>query len=87
VTAGVEDRMLASKYLEKDAFDLIVKPIVAHEAAETVRLALWQNKLLQLLASRERARSRFQEHMKFFPHARQMEEEFASKNAVYEWTI
>ena len=87
VTASVKDRALASKYLENDAFDLIVKPIVPHEASETVRLALWQNKLLRLLASRERASSRFQEHMKLFPHAREMEMEFESKMAVYERTI
>ncbi len=87
VTASVEDRVLASKYLEKDAFDLIVKPIVPQEAIQTVSLALWQNKLLRLLASRERASSRFQEHMRLFPHARYMEEEFSTKMTAYERTI
>src|SRR5690349_5095943 len=36
VTASLEDRALASRYLEKDAFDLIVKPIVPQEATQTV---------------------------------------------------
>jgi len=85
--AGQTDRTLAQRFLEKDAFDLIVKPIVPQEAAQTVRLALWQHRLLRLLASKERAWSRFQPHMEAFPHALKAEEEFASKFAAYEQTF
>lgn len=46
VTASRDDRELASKYLKEEAFDLIVKPIIPQQAAQTVRLALWQNALL-----------------------------------------
>lgn len=67
VTACLEDRVLASKYLEKDAFDLIVKPIVPQETAQTVKLAPWQSSLLRLLASRERATERFRQRMEAFP--------------------
>lgn len=84
VTADSEQRPLAQAALEREAFDLIVKPIVPSEAAHTVRLALWQNRLLQLLVSKDRAVSRFQEHMAAFPHARQAEEQFMSKMAAYE---
>ena len=87
VTASREDRELASRYLEKDAFDLIVKPLDPEQAVQTVRMALWQNSLLKMLAAREQATSRFQEHMKNFPHARKMEEEFAMKMAAYEKTL
>jgi DNA-binding response OmpR family regulator len=86
VTASQEERALASMALEEDAFDLIVKPIVPHEAVQSVRLALWQNRLLRLLASNERASARFREHMAAFPHARTAEAEFMSKRAAYERT-
>ena len=87
VTASREDRELASRYLERDAFGLIVKPVIPQEAVQTVKLALWQSALLKLLASRERAVARFRQHMEAFPHARQMEEEFASKMSAYDKTL
>jgi DNA-binding NtrC family response regulator len=87
LTASREERELASTYLETDAFDLIVKPIVREEAVRSVRVALWQNALLRLLASKERATQRFRQHMEAFPHARKMEEEFESKLAAYERTF
>lgn len=87
LTAGREERGLASMFLQRDAFDIIVKPIVPEQAAQAVRVALWQNKLLKLLASKEQATIRFQEHMQLFPNARQMEQEFASKMVAYEKSI
>ncbi|HKU53472.1 MAG TPA: hypothetical protein VJQ25_13445 [Nitrospira sp.] len=87
VTMSHEDRALASTYLEKDAFDLIVKPIVPQEASQTVCLALWQSRLLQLLTSKDRASSRFRDHMKAFPHALKAREEFASLLTAYERTF
>ncbi len=87
VTASRDDCELASQCLVKETFDLIVKPIDPEQAVQTVRLALWQNKLLKLLAAKEQATSRFQEHMKVFPQARQMEVEFGAKMAAYENTL
>lgn len=87
VTASLEDRELASAYLKRDAFDVIVKPFIAPEAAQTVRLALWQRALLKLLASHERASERFREHMEAFPRALKAQEEFATTLAVYERTF
>lgn len=87
LTAGREERGLASMFLQRDAFDIIVKPIVPEQAAQAVRVALWQNKLLKLLASKEQATIRFQEHMQLFPNARQMEQEFASKMVAYEKSL
>lgn len=87
VTANQMDRTLASMFLQKDAFDVILKPIVPHEAVQTIALALWQNRLRKLLASKEKAWSRFQEHMETFPHARKAQEEFTSKLAAYERTF
>ncbi len=59
ITAGKQDRWSAQRMLQREAFDLIVKPLVPQQAAQTGRLALWQNKLLHLLASKERALARF----------------------------
>ncbi|MGC4097744.1 MAG: hypothetical protein QM706_11565 [Nitrospira sp.] len=87
VTASLEDCELATTYLENGAFDLIIKPIVPLQAAQTVRLALWQNSLLRMLGAKDRAAERFRQHMEAFPHARKMEEEFAGKIAAYERTL
>lgn len=87
VTVSQRDVALAHTAFTGNAFDLIVKPIVPHDAVQTVRLALWQNKLLSLIASRERASARFQEHMAAFPHALNAKEEFASKLAAYDRTF
>ena len=87
LTVGREDRSLARRYLERDAFDLIIKPMVPHEAVQTVGLALWQNRLRGLLAAKERASERFRQHMQTFPHALKAQQEFASKIAAYERTF
>lgn len=87
MTADKEDRAWASTALQGDAFDVIVKPIVPDEAVQTVKLALWHHRFLQLLASRERAISRFQQHMEAFPHSVKAKEEFGSKLAAYERTL
>lgn len=87
LTASLDECELAYTYLENGAFDVIVKPVVSQEAVQTVKVALWQSSLLKLLASRERATERFRQHMEAFPHALQMEVEFASKMAAYEKTL
>ncbi len=87
VTAFEEECPMAETSLKAEAFDLIVKPIVPFQAVQTVNVALWQNKFLRLLASKERAAVRFQEHMKAFPHAVKMQQEFVTKMAAYERTI
>ena len=87
LTVGREDRSLARRYLERVAFDLIIKPMVPHEAVQTVGLALWQNRLRVLLAAKERASERFRQHMQTFPHALKAQQEFASKIAAYERTF
>lgn len=67
VTTGEQDCQSAYQVLQKDAFDFIEKRIVPHAAATTVREALWHNQILKLLASRERAVFKFQEHMEAYP--------------------
>ena len=87
VTVGPEDRKLASRYLENDAFDLLAKPLIPQDAVHTVRLALWQSALLRLVTSKERATVRFREHMEAFPHALKAQEGFESLLGAYERTV
>lgn len=87
VIAGAEQPCLAQAVLEADAFDVIVTPIHPTEAVETVRLALWQNRLLRLLASKDRAATLFEEHMAAFPDDCKTEEHFVRHVEVLERTI
>ncbi len=87
ITAGKQDRWSAQRMLQREAFDLIVKPIDPRQAAQAVRLALWQNKLLQLLASKERALSRFRHHMEAFPDDLRLEMAFLKKLEMFDQTL
>lgn len=88
VTAGQqEESVVASKVLEHDAFDVIVKSIVPQEALQTIRLALWQNRLLTVLASKERVLSRFQQHMVTYPDDLKAEAHFRSNYELIDSTF
>ena len=76
VTVCQKDLSLAHAAFAGSAFDLIVKPIVPQDAAQTVRLALWHNKLQRLLALKERAASRLRQHIGVSPHDPKAEEDF-----------
>lgn len=67
VTAGAEDKQAAQEALEAEAFDLIAKPIDAHEAIKTIRLALWQGALLRLLTSKATTEANLRQHIDAFP--------------------
>lgn len=73
VTVCQRDLTVGHAALEGDVFGLIAIPVIPDEATQTVRLALWQNQLLRLLASKERAVVRFQQHMEEFPHDQKAE--------------
>lgn len=85
--AGTERPCTAQGVIETDAFDVIVTPIHSTEAVETVRLALWQNRLLRLLASKDRSAIPFEEHMAAFPDDWKTEEHFVRHLDVLERTI
>ena len=76
VTVCQRDLTVAQAVLEGDVFDFIAKPVIPHDATQTVRLALWQNQWLRLLAAKERTAERFHQHMEAFPHDRKAEGEF-----------
>lgn len=54
--------------LRRGAFDVITKPIQPTEAFSSVRLALWETRLLRLLMQRERALKRIERHLEEYPH-------------------
>lgn len=87
VTVGEEDRTIARDLLERDAFGLIVKPINPYDAAQTVRLALWQNKLLSLLSYREFTTSWARQHLAAFPYDWKAEMQVGSVLATFERTL
>ena len=67
LTVDQAERSRAQASLLTRGFDLITKPIQPDQAVKTLRLALWQNRLLKLLASRERVVSAFEKHIQAFP--------------------
>lgn len=87
MTASIEHPLLAKTMLETDAFDVIVIPIHPTEAVQTVRLALWQNRLLRLLISTVRPVVLFQKHMATFPTDWKAEEYYARQMAALDGTI
>lgn len=86
LTAAKSDRTVALTALEEDAFDLIVKPLAEPQVTHTVKLALWHNGLLRLLTSKERALSRFREHIAAFPDDLKGEAEFQAHLAAFDRT-
>jgi PleD family two-component response regulator len=86
VTTAKNDRTLAHMALEEDAFDLIVKPLVEPQVTRTVKLALWQNRLLRLLTSKERVLSRFRDHMEALPNDLRGLANFQTHLAAFERT-
>ena len=87
VTVSQQNLTVAQAALEGDVFDVIAHPIIPSEAVHTVRLALWQNQLLKLLASQERATQRFLQHLEAFPHERKMEGHFTQHLDIFTRTF
>src|SRR5215208_5139561 len=67
LTAGAWDKEPAAQALQQGAFDLIVNPLQAEQAATTIRLALWHSRLLRLIHSKERMMEKYRQHMMAFP--------------------
>jgi DNA-binding NtrC family response regulator len=88
VTAGALEKESARRVLAKGAFDLIISPFKHEQAARTIRLALWHNKLKGLIARREKAVAQYREHMAAYPDDKtQMEESFNRTLSAFEATI
>src|SRR5262249_4104195 len=53
--------------LRRGAFDVITKPIHLTDALTSIRVALWEARLLRLLTQRERALEQIQRHLEAYP--------------------
>ena len=77
VTANASTKETARQALAKGAFDLISVPLEHEQTVRTISLALWQSKLLDLIARKEKAADLYRRHLGEFPNAgEQMEESF-----------
>jgi len=76
VTASASEKEVARRALKHGAFDLIPTPLDHEQTVNTIRLALWQNKLMDLIAQREKALEKYRRHLDAYPSNRKMDEAF-----------
>jgi len=76
ITTGAAEIMSSRRALKEGAFDLIARPLEPKQMVETIRLALWHNKLSVLIASRERMLEKFRQHIAEYPRNRKDGEAF-----------
>jgi DNA-binding NtrC family response regulator len=74
ITAAASDYQAARQALEFGAFDLITRPVHPTPAIATIRLALWHNQLMTIIASKEKAIERYRQHFAVYPADKQMKE-------------
>ena len=66
----------ARRALEQGAFDLILTPLDHEQALSTIRLALWQGKLRNFIASNERDLNKYRHHLAYYPQDGQLDTAF-----------
>jgi DNA-binding NtrC family response regulator len=71
VTAGASEKESAGRLLEQGAFDVITRPLDHEQTVRTIRLALWLNKLRNIIARKERALDRYNQHLTDYPDDRE----------------
>src|SRR5262249_11218362 len=67
VSANKLEQDCARRVLEHGAFDVITHPLDHEQTVNTIRRALWQGRLMNLNARRERLLSKYQEHVAEYP--------------------
>jgi DNA-binding NtrC family response regulator len=82
VTAKASDTDSARQALMQGAFDVMANPLVIDQSGATIQLALWQSKLHDLIAKKERAVSQFRQHLANYPSQMQGDEVFQRSVAV-----
>jgi len=75
ITTGTAELKSARRALMEGAFDLIAMPLEPKETVETVRLALWHNKLNMLNTSRERMMQKYRQLIADYPRDRKEKSE------------
>jgi len=87
ITAAASDRQAVRQALGYGAFDLITRPVRPNEAVATIRLALWQNKLLAIIASKEKAIEKYRQHFAVYPADKKMKETFRKSLFLVQRTV
>jgi len=87
VTASASQKEVACRVLKHGAFDLIPTPLDHEQTGNTIRLALWQNKLMELLARREKALEKYRRHLDAYPGTRRMDETFHNALSSIQRTV
>ena len=88
VTAGASEKEAARRVLAQGAFDLLPSPLDHEQTVGTVRLALWQGKLKNLIARKEAALEKYQQHLADYPDDRKnVEDAFQRAISAFEATI
>src|SRR5215467_7708551 len=74
--SNAQEKESARRVLEQGAFDLISLPLEYEQTTSAILLALWESKLMTLIACNERAGEKYREHMAAYPSGNQMDETF-----------
>jgi DNA-binding NarL/FixJ family response regulator len=83
-TAGAWEIEWAQKALELGAFGIIPSPHNPDDTLNLVRLGLWQNTLLRMIASQEKAREKYHQHLAAYPANKHNGESFKNNLLVME---
>ena len=88
ITASASEKEAARRVLTQGAFDLLPSPLDHEQAVGTIRLALWQSKLRNLIARKEAALEKYQQHLSDYPDDRKnIEDSFHRAMSAFEKTI
>jgi DNA-binding NtrC family response regulator len=87
ITAAASDTQAARQALEYGAFDLITRPVHPIQAIATIRLALWQNQLMAIIARKEKAIERYRQHFAAYPADKKMKETFRKSLLLVQRTL
>jgi len=87
VTASASEKEVACRVLNHGAFDLIPTPLDHEQTVNTIRLALWQNTLMELITQREKALEKYRRHLDAYPGDRKMIEAFHNALSSIQRTV
>jgi CheY-like chemotaxis protein len=82
-----QDNESARRVLEHGAFDLLSLPLEFEQTTSAILLALWQSKLMTLIACKERTVEKYREHMAAYPCGNQMDETFKKTLSAIQQSI
>jgi len=86
ITTETAELKSSRRALKEGAFDLIATPLEPKQTVETISLALWHNKLMTLIVSREKMLERFRQHIAEYPRNRKDGEAFQRALAIVQET-